>query len=145
MKRKKSNISEDKNSFAKLEISEATPERGVTHIILNSPQNRNALDTELLEDLMGALRSIREDPSTRVVVISGRGPAFCAGHDLKQMRELGLSHETCKKNADDKEDGGSTANTGPFTSCREYNEYLFKLCSKVMIEISEFPQPVTAS
>jgi enoyl-CoA hydratase/carnithine racemase len=59
---------------------------GITTLTLNRPQQYNALSAELLTALQSALDIIAADESTRVVIIAAGGKAFCAGHDLKEMR-----------------------------------------------------------
>jgi enoyl-CoA hydratase/carnithine racemase len=59
---------------------------GVTTLTLNRPQARNALGQGMLEALLNAFKEIAADESVRVVILAGAGPAFCAGHDLKEMR-----------------------------------------------------------
>jgi enoyl-CoA hydratase/carnithine racemase len=90
---------------------------GVTTLTLNRPKQYNALSEELLAELQSALDAVAEDKSVRVVVIAGGGAAFCAGHDLKQMR----------------------ANPR-----KEYYRKLFAQCSNVMLSITRIPQPVIA-
>jgi enoyl-CoA hydratase/carnithine racemase len=90
---------------------------GVCTLTLNRPQQYNALSEELLHAAIAALEAIERDESVRVVVIAGSGKAFCAGHDLKQMR----------------------ANPS-----LEYYRRLFGLCSKMMLAIARIPQPVIA-
>src|SRR5687768_11431812 len=58
---------------------------GVAGLALNRPDAYNALSRELLGALQRELDQIRSDPATRVVVITGSGRAFCAGHDLKEL------------------------------------------------------------
>ncbi len=62
-------------------------EGGLAIITLNRPEKRNALSPELIEDLMEALASIEEGP-VRVAILTGAGPAFCAGMDLAALRKL---------------------------------------------------------
>ncbi|MBE7246158.1 MAG: enoyl-CoA hydratase/isomerase family protein, partial [Actinomycetospora chiangmaiensis] len=57
---------------------------GVATLTLNRPQARNALSMALMAALQDALDAIRDDPAVRVVILQGAGPAFCAGHDLKE-------------------------------------------------------------
>lgn len=90
---------------------------GVATLTLNRPDQFNSLSEELLGELQQALDSIANDLSVRAVVICGAGKAFCAGHDLKQMR----------------------ANHG-----KEYMQRLFRQCGKVMTTITAIPQPVIA-
>jgi enoyl-CoA hydratase/carnithine racemase len=75
---------------------------GVTTLTLNRPSQFNSLSEEMLAELQAALEAIARDPSLRVVVIAGAGKAFCAGHDLKQMRanhSQGLHAEAVQGNA----------------------------------------------
>jgi len=59
---------------------------GVAWLTLNRPKARNALSVGLMTALQAALAAVAEDRSVHVVVIAGSGPAFCAGHDLREMR-----------------------------------------------------------
>jgi enoyl-CoA hydratase/carnithine racemase len=61
-------------------------ERGVVTLTLNRPQAFNSLSEAMLEALQAALHHVAEDDTARVVVIAAAGRAFCAGHDLKEMR-----------------------------------------------------------
>ncbi len=61
---------------------------GVAWLTLNRPAARNALSVPLMTALEAALTEIEADPAVRVVVIAGAGPAFCAGHDLREIRRL---------------------------------------------------------
>jgi len=72
---------------------------------------------EMLETLIAAVDEIARDESVRVVVIAGEGKAFCAGHDLKEMR------------------GNHTL---------AFQQQLFRLCGKFMMKLTELPQPVIA-
>lgn len=89
----------------------------VTTLTLNRPRQFNALSSAMLAALQGELNKIAADESVRVVVLAAAGKAFCAGHDLKEMR----SHP-------DK----------PFQSA------LFEQCSQMMLTINRMPQPVIA-
>jgi enoyl-CoA hydratase/carnithine racemase len=90
---------------------------GIATLTLNRPKQYNALSEELLTELQAALRDIEKDEAVRVLVIAGSGPAFCAGHDLKQMRA---------------------------TPRKAYYDQLFARCSDVMKSITRLPQPVIA-
>ncbi len=90
---------------------------GVATLTLNRPSQFNTLSSELIEALIAELDAIARDERVRVVVIAGAGKAFCAGHDLKQMR--------------------ANHNLG-------YQQALFRLCSKLMMKLTELPQPVIA-
>ena len=61
-------------------------EDGIARLWLARPGQRNALDESLMEALTDALRQIAQDDSVRVVVLGGRGKAFCAGADLGWMQ-----------------------------------------------------------
>ena len=90
---------------------------GVTTLTLNRPDELNALSEGMLAALQGELDAIAGDRSIRVVVLEGAGRAFCAGHNLKQMR----------------------ANYSI-----EYQRALFATCSKMMQSVLRLPQPVVA-
>ena len=90
---------------------------GAVFLTLNRPAQYNVLSEEMLAALHGALDSLAADSSVRVVVLGGAGKAFCAGHDLKQMK----------------------ANRS-----LEYYQRLFDDCSRVMMRIQSLPQPVIA-
>ncbi|MCC6606443.1 MAG: enoyl-CoA hydratase [Anaerolineae bacterium] len=90
---------------------------GVATVTLNRPRQFNAMSEEVLRALQMTLDTIAADDAIRVVVLAANGPAFCAGHDLKQMR------------ANPTED--------------YYNE-LFDQCSRMMMTINKMPQPVIA-
>lgn len=92
-------------------------EGGVTTLTLNRPQQFNAMSGALLGELEAALASIAADSAVRVVVIAGAGKAFCAGHDLKEMRE----HRD-----------------------REFIRGIFERCSRIMVNLTRLPQPVIA-
>jgi enoyl-CoA hydratase/carnithine racemase len=61
-------------------------ERGVTELILDRPQRRNALVGPMLEQLTDAVRTLSGDGDTRVILFRGEGGAFCSGHDLKELQ-----------------------------------------------------------
>ena len=90
---------------------------GVATLTLNRPAARNALSQALMAALHEQIEEIADDRGVKVVVIAGAGPAFCAGHDLKEMR----------------------ANPG-----REAYERLFRQCSRLMLAITKLPKPVIA-
>ncbi|MBK1679013.1 enoyl-CoA hydratase [Rhodocyclus tenuis] len=91
---------------------------GVTTLTLNRPQARNALSQAMLRALLAAFADIAADSSIRVVVLAGAGPAFCAGHDLKELRANDYS--------------------------RDYTEALFADCAELMQAIVALPKPVIA-
>jgi enoyl-CoA hydratase/carnithine racemase len=90
---------------------------GLATLTLNRPGKFNALSEELLGALQAALDEIAADPTVRVVVLAAEGKAFCAGHDLKQMR---ASPEEA------------------------YYRRLFAQCSRMMLTLRNIPQPVIA-
>jgi len=61
-------------------------DRGVVTLTLNRPQAFNALSEAMLTELGEAFSAIADDATVRVVVLGASGKAFCAGHDLKEMR-----------------------------------------------------------
>src|SRR5260370_36072342 len=63
-------------------------EGGVARIFLNRPQKVNALDSPLLDALASTVGSLSADPALRVVVLAGRGKAFCAGADINELAAL---------------------------------------------------------
>ena len=69
--------------MSKGEASEYEIRNRAAWIWMNRPENRNALSTELLGELSSHLQTAMQDPGVRVVVLAGRGTAFCAGADLK--------------------------------------------------------------
>jgi enoyl-CoA hydratase/carnithine racemase len=92
-------------------------ERGVVTLTLNRPHAFNALSETMLAELQREFEAIAEDKSVRVVVLAAEGKAFCAGHDLKEMR--------AKPSLD-------------------YYERLFSQCSEMMLGIQRLPVPVIA-
>ena len=70
--------------FHHLEIEQ---DAGTTTVWLNRPDVRNAFDAQLIEDLTRCFTWLSDDPDTRVVVLAGRGKAFCAGADINWMRD----------------------------------------------------------
>ncbi len=99
-------------------------DRGSIAILtLNRPQARNSLSEALLEALSDALSAIAHDRTVRAVVIAANGPAFSAGHDLKELN----AHRS-------DEDRG-----------RAYFKHVMSLCSRVMQQVVTLPQPVIAA
>ena len=89
---------------------------GVATLTLNRPRQYNALSSALIDALQAAADAIAGDRVVRVVVIAGAGNAFCAGHDLKEMR-----------------DGGPAV-----------VQRVFERFSKLMVSLTRMPQPVIA-
>jgi enoyl-CoA hydratase/carnithine racemase len=97
-------------------------EGAVLILTLNRPEARNALSEGLMAALHVALDDAGRDPTVRVAIIAANGPAFCAGHDLKEMRPHWA-------------DGDRG---------RHYYERLMKQCSRLMQSIVRCPKPVIA-
>jgi len=91
--------------------------RGVVTLTLNRPEAFNSLSEGLIEALQSALDRVARDPKARVVVIAGAGKAFCAGHDLKEMRAA---------------------------PSLDYYERLFASCGRMMMSIQKLELPVIA-
>jgi enoyl-CoA hydratase/carnithine racemase len=98
-------------------------EGGIAIVTLNRPEARNSLSEALLEALGDALSAIAQDRTVRVVVLAANGPAFSAGHDLKELN----AHRSG-------EDRG-----------RAYFKHIMQLCSRVMQQVVTLPQPVIAA
>jgi enoyl-CoA hydratase/carnithine racemase len=94
-----------------------TDDDGVTTLRLNRYGEMNALSEGMLAALQSELDAIAADHSVRVVVLSGDKRAFCAGHNLKQMRA---------------------------NYTLEYQNTLFETCTKMMLSVLRLPQPVIA-
>ena len=90
---------------------------GIVTLTLNRGEKFNALSLELINAVQKELDAIAKDTSARVVVIAAGGKAFCAGHDLAEMR----------------------ADPGP-----EAMKELFQKCSRMMVTLTKIPQPVIA-
>ena len=97
-------------------------ENGVMRLILNDEKRRNALSENMLDALHEKIMDSAKNPKIRVVIISAKGPVFCAGHDLKEITQ-----------ARDYKDGGII-----------YFQNLFDKCSEVMKGIVTNPKPVIA-
>ena len=65
----------------------------VRHVVLNRPEKRNAMSSELLTELADALRAAGDDPSVHCVVLRGEGPVFSAGVDLAELGGMAQSDE----------------------------------------------------
>ncbi len=95
---------------------------GIVHLHMNAPKRFNALSDAMLAALQEQITALKTDRSAKVVILSGAGKAFCAGHDLKEM-QAGRAQD----------DGG-----------RAYYKDLFSRCAKVMTGLQSLPQPVIA-
>ncbi len=90
---------------------------GVATLTLNRPTQWNALSSALLQELQAAFDAVASERAIRVVVLAGTGRGFCSGHDLKEIRGLASEGEV---------------------------EALFRQCSRMMMTLTEIPQPVIA-
>ena len=61
---------------------------GVTDVVLNRPDKRNAFDDVIIQQLINALTEVNDDPATKVVVLRSEGKHFSAGADLNMMKEV---------------------------------------------------------
>jgi enoyl-CoA hydratase/carnithine racemase len=96
---------------------------GITLLTLNRPEARNSLSEAMLSALGGAFTAIAQDTKVRAVVIAANGPAFCAGHDLKEL----------------------TARRSDADHGRAYFTQVMDACSAVMQAVVRLPQPVIAA
>lgn len=94
-----------------------TRDGDVVTVTLNRGEKFNPLSEEMLTALQQTIDAIARDDTARVVVLAAQGKAFCAGHDLKQMRA---------------------------SPSAAYYKTLFNQCSKLMLTIQQMPQPVIA-
>lgn len=94
-----------------------TDARGVVRLTINRSQAFNSLSESVLAALQAELEAVAADESARVVVLAGAGKAFCAGHDLKEMRAQ---------------------------PSQAYYERLFAQCGRMMMTIQQLPVPVIA-
>lgn len=90
---------------------------GLTTLALNRPGQFNSLSKDMLTAIKDELDAIATNEAVRVVVIAGAGKAFCAGHDLKEMR---ANHD------------------------KGYMQALFRQCGELMLTLTRMPQPVIA-
>ncbi len=90
---------------------------GVVTLTMNRGERMNPLSTQMLAALQTELDRLREDHNAKVVVLAGAGAHFCAGHDLREMR----AHPD-----------------------KAWQRALFDQCSRMMLSLTEIPQPVIA-
>ena len=90
---------------------------GIATLTLNRPDQRNALSVGLMSALERALDQIAGDASVKIVILAAAGPAFCAGHDLREIRS---------------------------DPRREAYEALFAQCSRLMLKLVRLAKPVIA-
>lgn len=95
---------------------------GVLRLTLNKPDRRNSLSEAMMAALAETLDAVRSDPTVRVCILAANGPAFCAGHDLKEL---------------------SARRSDPDRG-RAYFTDIMQRCSRLMQAIVRLPQPVIA-
>ena len=97
-------------------ITSVREDGGIAVVTMARPEKRNALSLELMRELTDAFRAIGREPQTRAVILRGEGPAFSAGHDLRELQ------------------------------CRNVEAYreIFDACVELMQSIQRIPQPVIA-
>ena len=98
-------------------VQHTSDARGVHQLCLNRPDAFNALSSEVMTALQHSLNAVAQDPQARVVVLSAKGKAFCAGHDLREMRA---------------------------SPSLAYYQALFHKCSQMMMSVQRLPVPVIA-
>jgi enoyl-CoA hydratase/carnithine racemase len=104
-------------------ILTSRPVPGVLQLTLNRPHSRNALSRDMLAALTASIADVSADPAVKVVVLAADGPAFCAGHDLKEL----TSHRT-------------DADSG-----RAFFEATMAACAAMMQAITASPKPFIAA
>ena len=98
-------------------VLQERPQAGVVRLVMNRPDSFNALSSEMLSALEDALMQASQSEGCRVIVLAALGKAFCAGHDLREMR----------------------SQPDP-----DFYTQLFAQCSRMMMRIQNLPQPVIA-
>ncbi|WP_137722964.1 enoyl-CoA hydratase [Prescottella subtropica] len=90
---------------------------GIATLVLDRPRQRNPLSTSTMREVTATLRTIADDPDIRVVIVTGTGPVFSAGHDLSEMVDRTLDDERT----------------------------VFEVCTEMMDAVQAIPQPVIAA
>lgn len=109
-------MNDDPHDAPPLVLQSADP-HGVVTLTLNRPANYNALSAAMVAALQSAFDGLARDPQVRVVVLAAAGKAFCAGHDLKELR---AEPEQAR------------------------HEAAFSACSRMMLSLQRLPVPVLA-
>jgi len=91
--------------------------RGIGRITINRPEAYNALSIGCMDSLIEAFSSLSKDDEVRVIVLTGAGKGFCAGHDLAEMRS---------------------------NPERNFQQLTFSTCATLMLAITQSPKPVIA-
>ncbi|MGI8650176.1 MAG: enoyl-CoA hydratase [Rubrobacter sp.] len=109
-------IEAERQTYENIAVERDEELDSVVRITMNRPKKRNALSLAHMEDLIHSFTKIEADTSVQSVILTGNGPAFCAGHDLKEM--LGRDHE--------------------------FYQRTFDVCTELMTKVQAIPQPVIA-
>ena len=88
----------------------------LSSVTMNRPERRNALSVPMMRELIDALATLGSDTTVRAVILAGNGPAFSAGHDLREM--IGSDEDVCQN--------------------------VFAVCTDLMLKVQQIPQPVIA-
>lgn len=91
-------------------------EGALSTITLNSPKNANALSIIMISEIIAALTTVAKDPTVKVIVFKAAGKHFCAGHNLTEMIDKGMTD----------------------------SQFIFDQCTAMMNLVHEVPQPVIA-
>jgi enoyl-CoA hydratase/carnithine racemase len=101
-----------------MEAVQLKTEGPIAWLTLNRPESRNALSLSVMEAVLERLAAVRANADIRVLIIRGEGPAFCAGHDLRELQDA----------------------EGDIHKLRA----IFSTCSRMMQTLKELPQPAIA-
>ena len=104
-------------------VDVSRPEPGIAVVTMNRPQSRNALSLAMIAALREAIAGLDADRSVSAIVLAANGPAFCAGHDLKEMN----AHR-------------ADADAG-----RAFFKATMDTCAELMLAIVRCPKPVIAA
>jgi enoyl-CoA hydratase len=99
-----------------------TPREGVARITLNRPESLNAFTFDMYEAFTAALDGLRDDPDVRVIVLTGAGRAFCAGHDVR--------------------DGGQPGWVRPGLGRIQRGKYTMRVLGQIPVLMRSMPQPI---
>lgn len=109
-------IGSESRTYENITVERDEELSSVVRITMNRPKKRNALSLSHMEELIEAFTNIESDPEVQAVILAGNGPAFCAGHDLKEMH--GKDHDFYRRT--------------------------FDVCTELMTKVQQIPQPVIA-
>jgi len=105
------------------DLVEIKLKRKILNLTLNNPDHQNTLSEEMIKELDKNLQDAAKDNNVKVIILSSKGPVFCAGHNLKDL--------SSKRSDPDKG--------------RSYFDKIFKSCSNLMINIIKNPKTIIAS